>query len=351
MRAAIAEEAAEWFVRNRGGPMSAADRARFAAWLKSSPLHVKEYLATAVLSRNLRLAVSVLDTDIEGLLQEARSESDRRVVSLARALGKATSSIRSFRPVSLKVAAVAAGAVLALGALAWVQRDGQRFALPKTFETARGEQRSWLLPDGTALNLDSDSAVVVRYGPRERVVQLKRGQALFTVAHESARRFRVAAGDTGVIAVGTAFDVVRKANSTQVTVVEGKVAVYVGEAPQATASATLPPQALSLSAGEQLQINDHSRPARPSSVSVQQALAWTQHQIAFDQRPLGEVADEFNRYGAVPIVIQSTSLRAIPISGVFSTYDADSFVAFIARLDGVKVERAADRIVIVSQLN
>jgi transmembrane sensor len=56
------------------------------------------------------------------------------------------------------------------------------------------------------------------------------------------------------------------------------------------------------------------------------------------------VADEFNRYGSIPIEIDDSALRALPISGVFDAYDLDSFVAFLRTLDGVRAERTAARI-------
>jgi transmembrane sensor len=186
------------------------------------------------------------------------------------------------------------------------------------------------LPDGTGLNLDSDSSVVIRFNRHERVVEIVHGQALFEVTHQTARRYRVIAGDPGVIAVGTEFDVMRRSASTRVTVVEGTVAVFTGEAPLVTVRAMLTPQALSLSAGEQVQINDHDRLPNPSKVNVQLALAWMRREIAFDEEPLGEVAEEFNHYSAVPIVVQSEKLRAVPISGVFNAYDTDSLVEFVA---------------------
>ena len=73
---------------------------------------------------------------------------------------------------------------------------------------------------------------------------------------------------------------------------------------------------------------------------MQQAVAWLQGKIAFEQRPLGEVAEEFNRYGSNPIEIHDAALRALPIRGVFDAYDIHSFVALLQTLDGVRVERA-----------
>jgi transmembrane sensor len=217
----------------------------------------------------------------------------------------------------------------------WTVRDFQRPSLESYLATAHGEQRYWALSDGTELNLNSDSAVTVRYTASERLVWLERGQALFHVARENGRRFRVVAGETAVTAVGTRFDVYRKPAVTVVTVVEGKVEVLVGDA-----------QAIPLSAGEQATVDVATRAITRSPVDPEQAVAWTRGQIAFDQQTLGEVVEEFNRYSAVPIVIEGEALRALRISGLLDAHDTESFIAFVARLDGVEIERFPDRIVV-----
>jgi len=376
-RSVIARQAIEWFVRNRDG-LTPAERAAFRDWLMCSPQHVEEYLKTAAMSRNLQEAIGGYSVPAEALLEQAGSvvwlhdrdrgatveprrveprsvESCNADPALASSPAVPSRRYRLGRPAAA-VAAIAAMAALVLLAasilagVAYYERDGERFGLPKEFVTGRGEQRSWLLPDGTSLNLNSDSDVVVHYNRRERLVEMRRGQALFRVAHEATRRFRVSAGETGVIAVGTQFDVWRKPTSTLVTVVEGNVAVFTGEAPPSTAAATLPSQAVAVGAGQQLQVDDHSKPSSPLGANVQMTVAWVQHQIAFDQRPLGDVAAEFNRYGSVPIIVESERLRAVEISGIFSEYDTESFVAFISRLDHVTIERSPHEIRVVDKL-
>jgi transmembrane sensor len=376
-RSVIARQAIEWFVRNRDG-ISTAERAAFRGWLMCSPQHVEEYLKTAAMSRNLQEAIDGYRVPPEALAEQSSSTASS-VISSTGVEGGSVVWLRDRRMVvdppggaepspapaglwkrltrpAAAVAAVLAVAALALLAasilagVAYYERDGERFGLPKEFVTGHAEQRSWLLPDGTSLNLNSDSDVVVHYNGHERLVEMRRGQALFRVAHEAARRFRVSAGETGVIAVGTQFDVWRKPTSTLVTVVEGNVAVFTGEAPPSTAAATLPSQAVAVGAGQQLQVEDHSKPSSPLGANVQLTVAWVQHQIAFDQRPLGDVAAEFNRYGSVPIVVDSERLRALEISGIFSEYDTESFVAFISRLDHVSIERSPHAIRVVDQL-
>jgi len=130
---------------------------------------------------------------------------------------------------------------------------------------------------------------------------------------------------------------------TIVTVVEGSVAVLAGQPPRQEMK-EIPGDALVLTAGYQQRVDARGMLAQPSRVDAQQAVAWLQQKIAFDRRPLGEVADEFDRYGSIPIEIDDAALRALSISGVLDAHDIDSFVAFLQTLDGVRVERTPARI-------
>jgi transmembrane sensor len=138
--------------------------------------------------------------------------------------------------------------------------------------------------------------------------------------------------------VGTRFESYRRPDATLVTVVEGSVAVLAGRPPSAGETG-FPPGALRVDAGYQVRVDASGVLDQPTPVDVQQVVAWLHQKIAFERRPLGEVADEFNRYGPIPIEIDDAALRALPISGVFDVHDIDSFVAFLQTLDRVRVER------------
>jgi transmembrane sensor len=235
-------------------------------------------------------------------------------------------------------------AVLIVGlSLLW-SRDGERFGLPRTYDTGHGEQAAWRLPDGSTLHLDTGGSATVHYSKTERVIDLNRGQALFEVARGDPRRFRVSAGEAQVLAVGTEFDVYRRPDVTLVTVVEGTVTVSAGE-PPATSSGRAPPvRSLRVSAGQQAGVEAGKLWPEPIAVDAKATVVWLQHQIVADDRPLGEIVDEFNRYARVSIEIDDPALRALRVSGRFDVYDTESFVAFLSALDGVSVERTATRI-------
>jgi transmembrane sensor len=335
VRAAVAQQAGTWFIANQSGSLGEAERADFVAWLKASPIHVEEYLGVALVAHDLPAAAEDLQMPLESLLELARADHSDGVVHFERSSTMPEPAPRGMRAPRGWSFATSIVATVLLAAVLWWLRGGDHPG-PTVYQTAHGEQIAAQLPDGSILHLNSESLVTVRYSRGERVVEVDRGQALFVVARDEHRRFRVAAGDVHIIAVGTRFDVNCRSNSTIVTVVEGTVAMLAAEPPAQTG---FPAGALRVDAGLQVLVDSGGVLAQPTAVDVQQTVAWLQKKIAFEQRPLGEVAEEFNRYGSVTVQIEDAALRALPITGVFDAYDVDSFVAFLRTLEGVHVER------------
>lgn len=58
-----------------------------------------------------------------------------------------------------------------------------------------------------------------------RLLELDRGEALFRVARDAARPFQVRIDDRVIEALGTQFNVYRRADDVLLTVVEGRVSV------------------------------------------------------------------------------------------------------------------------------
>src|SRR5258706_2080307 len=128
---------------------------------------------------------------------------------------------RKVRPT--RAALAMAASILLVSGLSMVSR----YVLHSTpsYSTDVGEQRSLVLEDGSTVELNSRSRIRVAFNNTERSVHLMEGQALFHVARNPARPFVVHSGSARVRAVGTEFDVYRRATGTVVTVVEGRVAV------------------------------------------------------------------------------------------------------------------------------
>jgi len=354
VRAAIAEQAANWLVANDEG-LDAPEAAALTAWLKASPVHVEEFLRVSVMARDLRDARTDPEYSLEAVLARARAEDDTPVRPLWPRVIAPITGVSSSRWLAAAVT-LAAVAVLSLG-LPSLWRVRPVGSVPPSagtptlhFETRHGEQLNRRLADNSVLHLNTDSAIIIRFSETERLVLLTSGQANFEVAHEPERAFRVLTGSAEVIALGTQFDVRLQDDSTLVTVIEGRVAV--GPSPMLKKGGTNPnnaPPYVQVRADQQIRVSEAEWPAQPIAVDAQHTTAWLHREIVFDHEPLERVAAEFNRYAPKPIEIATPALRNLQISGAFATDDTDAFIAFLRTLKGVRVDVTATRIRVSQQ--
>jgi transmembrane sensor len=352
VRALIATQAQTWFVLHRAGELTAAQRQQFIDWLCESPAHAHEYVALAGFMQDLQQAASKSTTPADELIARARAEVDDDVVQPISPAVTIQSNDRMSRPIRAHVwtalaAVMATVAVLIAGG--WWFHDRNHY------QTAHAEQRSWRMPDGSTVHLNSSSEIRVRFDGRQRRVELVRGQALFQVAKDAQRPFWVVAGDTAVRAVGTEFDVYRQPGRTLISVLEGRVAVWrlpddvfehARRALDIDASDGTRQLIAQLDADQQAMISGRSAEISQRGGTVRKTVAWLQRQVVFDHDPLGSAIEEFNRYAERRIRVEGAELRATQISGIFSAYDAESFLRFLERQPDIRVQRGAEEIVV-----
>jgi transmembrane sensor len=350
----VTQQASRWWVLLNSGGATAADHQAFGEWVARSPERVEAYLQSIRLAQALRSDKTRWpDTPVEEVICAARAAPAavshlpltlQSETPVAQADGEAQESVPFWVPrerrasgaagLRVLVPRIAAAAAITLGVLA-----GASYFLwsPQRFQTALGEQRSVVLNDGSVVTLNTSSSIQVSMVKDRRTVTLLSGEALFQVAHDASRPFEVKTGDTTIRAVGTQFDVDRRTTGTTVTVVEGKVAVFTAPAGSNDGEASNLP----LAAGEQLTVAPQ-RKSHTVRANVAAATAWTQRKLIFENRPLGEVAAEFNRYNRQSIDIRSPELRSQEVTGAFQANDPDSFMLFLAKIPDVNIERSSD---------
>lgn len=349
VRALIATQARTWFVLHRAGELTATQRQQFIDWLLESPVHAHEYVALVGCMQDLQQVAAQNTTPADVLVARARAEVDVDIVQPMFPIPATDRS--SQRPVRTHVwtavaAVVAMVSVLLAGGWWLHERDHYR--------TAHAEQRSWRMPDGSTVHLNSNSEIRVRFDVRQRRIELVRGQALFQVAKDPHRPFWVYAGDTAVKAVGTEFDVYRRSERTLISVLEGRVAVWrlpdvfeqARHALGTDASEDTRQLIAQLDADQQAMISGRSAEISQTGGTVRKTVAWLQRQVVFDHDPLSSAIEEFNRYAERRIRVDGPRLRATQISGIFSAYDAEAFLRFLERQPDIHVERGAEEIVV-----
>jgi transmembrane sensor len=319
----IEDQAAKWLVKLDLDD-SPELRAEFQKWLASGPKNHAIYLRLekgwrrADYLQNVRpldggVNENVLDTFPGALSPEVQRARAQRP---ARRLTVATTA-------AILVVGLLAGSWLVYSRLEW-----------QVYRTNRGGFQRIALQDGSIALLNTNSELRVRLSRGRRQIELRSGEALFMVAHDTARPFDVKAGDTIVRAVGTAFSVrLREHRQVDVLVTEGRVAIDPPDDSlnsQLAQSIPLPHMSV-LTAGETVRVKAHKLQVRHiDGELVNRALAWTKGRLLFDRVTLVEAVAEFNRYNRRQLVIDDTAIADLHISGSFDPTDLDSFVAALA---------------------
>ena len=214
------------------------------------------------------------------------------------------------------------------------------------YATGVGEQQLVVLEDGTRMTLNTDTQVHVDLDPRQRVVSIRRGEALFEVARDPGRPFSVRAGGSEVLALGTVFAVRFAApagvgsGALAVTLLEGQVALQ----PAAGARGLAPARTVPMVAGDRVRLSggaigtDRAAEAELDRPNLEQVVAWKRSEAVFDGASLVDAVAEMNRYSRTPITLLAPSgLADLRVSGVYRTGDTAGFAHAIAALHGLQV--------------
>ncbi|MCG8505923.1 MAG: FecR family protein [Sphingomonadales bacterium] len=333
----VREQAAEWLVAFDDGEIGLSEKRTFLDWLKQSPDHIKEFMQLSALHVELTQNER-LQSSIDELVAAAKSE----VIEFEPASETAPArddkeSEPQAHIVTRRWMGVAATLLIGILTAVWVGRGAQTGHI---YRTELGEQRSIALEDGSMITLNTLSEVRVTLTERSRQVKLIAGEALFDVARDPARPFYVDAGPMRLTVVGTRFNVYRQSEQTVLTVVEGRVAVATTSVPPAGNADPSAESRLLANAGDQVAVAvDGSGVTRAEIPAAEASTAWTERKLVFEDRPLADVAEEFNRYNRLPIKVDDPELGSRRITGVFNAHDAELLGTFLGNQPGIEVQR------------
>ncbi|NHN37344.1 DUF4880 domain-containing protein [Pseudomaricurvus alcaniphilus] len=390
----VAAEAAEWFVTLRDDmPLPEVERTTqeqaFLAWLQRSPQHVHEYLEITRIWGDAGELKVPSQLDIAGLVAQSDTNDDRVVGGTTAAVAQAanatpaegrkpvadTYAIHSMTDAKLgglkrviyPLYALAAGLLLFTVATTFMTEK------PQTYTTGLGEQRTLMLDDGSTVIMNTSTELLVQLDNNLRRVELRRGEALFEVESQVSRPFvvemDVGSGRATVVVTGTKFNVHKQPQQASVSLLEGNVML----APRSyQRSIVLPPEAevsadggsegltamqagVNLRAGQRALLVSREQAGSAAqgnsgglgievtdNLPVKQMLAWTEGKLVFDQQTLAAITEEFNRYNSRKLKVDSPTLAAIELSGVFDSKDPNSLLEYLLKVRDITIEVGSD---------
>lgn len=307
-------QAADWL--DRQGEMTPQEQAEFRAWLSASPAHAQSY----------------------DLMRRAMLDP-----ALLAAAGAASAPLPRPAPVQ-RLGWVGAGLAAAAAAILVMLNTHTPAPAPKPaivaagqdYATGHARRSDWRLADNSHLYLNADSRLHLQYLPGARNLSLARGEAIFEVAKDPARPFRVRAQGVTVTAVGTMFGVDLVAGSVAVRVYHGVVTV---------AGADGAPRYLHK--GEWMQI-DPRLAAQSGHFDPATYQSWRTDWLEADKMPLSHVVAKLNRYAPQPIRIEDAALAQRPLSGRFRLSSTDATLNLIAAALNIAQIRRDGQIVLTA---
>ena len=283
--AQVLDAAIAWQLCLDCGNGSAVEQAEFTKWYSANDEHARAWLQLGMLDHRF----STASVPARNALLKARTGVQERV-----------------RKIGSGLASVALACGLALFA-------GKNY-LPVDYwmadqRTATGEQRQLRLADGTLLNLNTHSAVDVRFDDTTRRIILQEGEIMVETGHGDPRPFIVQTRDGSLRALGTRFMVKREDDGTRLSVLQSRVEAH----PENSVEQTI------YNEGQQVLMH-RDRLGQMLAVSPG-ADAWTRGMLVLDNVRLADMVSELNRYqrghlGVDPEVADLRITGSFPLNNI-----------------------------------
>jgi transmembrane sensor len=330
--------AADWLVRLQSTEVSLEETLAWQAWIQANPANAAAFVRLEEISLALR------DLPAPAAVPMALLERDRYDASVPIGDWKPRVAHGERRRAPWPWGRLGVAASFSLFALVFA--FWKTPAETKAIETEIGENRSVTLADGSIISLGGDTHIEVALSKKVRAIELIKGEALFKVAKDSARPFRVRAGDATIIAVGTEFNVERDSDRAVVSVTEGQVEVKpdVGLLPVLLNEFKPKLRSVHVDAGQQTTAG--SAGVEEPTKMEDPATGWQIGHLAFHLQPLRYVLEDVNRYAHKPIVLQTESMGSLVITGTVERENIGGWVKSLEHAFDLQATEEADQIVL-----
>lgn len=232
------------------------------------------------------------------------------------------------------LSAIAATLLVAVG---WQQYPALLLHWRSDYMTTTGERQTISLPDGSAVTLNTASAIAIDFEDGRRRVSLLEGEAYFDVRHDVAHPFVVAGHFSEVEVKGTAFGV--RTDEQEDLVVLERGSVEVRRTANKADLAILEPRQMIVATAIGLS------PVRDADPT--QALAWRDGRIVFHDRPFRTALADLQRYYAGSVVVMTDQVGNRMVSGNYRIDDPEAAIRTLAASAGAAVTRLPGELLIL----
>jgi transmembrane sensor len=312
---AIEDQALDWLIRRNGEDWTDEEQVALDSWLEESMAHKAAFWRADHLWQQAD-RIGSLGIDAHAEIDEPQPARRWWQAAIAASLA----------------AVIGIGSISLAPTFLGEPPAKTQLAHQARFDTPIGGRRVVPLTDGSKVELNTQTVLRTAVNETKREVWLDSGEAFFEVAHREGEPFVVHAGRQTITVLGTKFSVRREKDRVTVNVLEGRVRVDDGEGQMAHAAI--------ITAGDTAISRGASTLIAPKSEErVENALAWRDGMLSFDQAPLTDVVAEFNRYNRTKLIVTDAEAGRIPIGGSFQASSVDSFTRLLRDAYGLKIER------------
>ncbi|MEO9244663.1 FecR family protein [Pseudomonas inefficax] len=215
------------------------------------------------------------------------------------------------------------GGAAMVGTATWVGKDLDTVdAWTSDYATGTGERRSFTLPDGSLMQLNTRSAVDLAFNEQQRMVRLKQGELM--IACNPQRSLLVETRDALLEGFGGRFVVRQDSDCTQVSVSHGRVAIH------------RPGQLQWIESGQNWRLDALGK-HRLEQVAMD-AMAWTEGLIITRDMRLFDFLAQVSRYRHGYLGC-SDDIADLRLSGVFRLEDPEQLLQLLPRTLPVRLRQ------------
>jgi transmembrane sensor len=312
----------------------------FLSWyFKTDPLAIEKWdnrLAHEPVEKKLAdEAIQLIQTITikeQSVDQQRLKLAELRLVNTTQPVGESKPAGRVVSMKSRNIKWWAAAAIIfltSIGVWQYIRTSGKL-----AIQTAYGETRQEVLPDGSQVMLNANTTLNYKKWKdgTDREVWVN-GEAFFHVKKTAQKnKFIVHTGNFDVVVTGTQFNVVNRDNKNNVLLTEGSVIINSNG------------QKVHMKPGDYVEFN--STGIQKKAVNKALVLAWKEHKFDFENTPMKEVASLVTEFYGMKVTLADESVKTDSISGIMANDNLDVFLQALEVLHNYDVEKSDKEILI-----